>query len=126
LLDAPVVNALPIQGANNQVRPAYRASGGKAFAALGAARVDNGATTAGRHACPEAMPASALQAAGLKSTLHVWNLIRFFILAGARCPRPTQEANSSLKLPRIQQLRCILNALAQTGRNRVTKLSTGR
>jgi hypothetical protein len=51
-----------------------KASGGKAFAPLGAARVDDGATTAGRHACPKAMPARALQTAGLESALHFWNL----------------------------------------------------
>jgi len=55
-----------------KIQPAK--SGGKAFAALGAARFDYGATTLGGHACPKAMTACSLYAAGLKSTLHLENL----------------------------------------------------
>jgi hypothetical protein len=45
-------------------------SGGQALAALGAASLDDGTAGAGRHACTESVPASTLQATGLKCTLH--------------------------------------------------------
>ena len=79
-------------------------SGRKTFAALGSARINNGAATTGRHACPKAMPACSLQTAGLKSTLHFRNLdLVEKMTAKSSYVRPTQEANSILKQTGIQE-----------------------
>ena len=46
-------------------------SGGQALAALGATGTDDGATTTSGHTGAKAVVTGTLQAAGLKSTLHV-------------------------------------------------------
>jgi len=49
-------------------------SGGKALAALGPARADDGATATGGHAGAETVPASSLQATGLECAFHCFDL----------------------------------------------------